>query len=335
YLGQGALILMDPSTSYRPFYSMVPQGPILYAVIILATLATIIASQALITGAFSLTQQAVRLGLFPRVKIVHTSEEVEGRVYIPFMNWLLALSCIAIVMMFKKSTNLAAAYGLAVSGTMFLTSLVFFYVCHFRWRWPLWTALPLVTAMLFLDGAFLAANLEKVPDGGYLPLVIGLFFFASMVIWQFGRSKLSKFYKERSKTLDAFYDEIDERKVRRIPGTLVVLSSNENKVPPVLRRLVDAVHVIHEHLILVTVLTDDEPYVSEKERVKVSDLTHGVTRVLVHYGFMETPDVPAALCRTAFTEGRVFPKDEALYLLGKETFIVDSVRMHERIRQMV
>jgi len=233
------------------------------------------------------------------------------------------------------TTNLAAAYGLAVSGTMFLTSLVFFYVCHFRWRWPLWAALPLVTAMLFLDGAFLAANLEKVPDGGYLPLFIGLFFFLSMVIWQFGRSKLSKFYKERSKTLDAFYDEIDARKIRRIPGTLVVLSSNENKVPPVLRRLVDAVHVIHDQVILVTVLTDDEPYVSETERVRMTDLTHGVTRVLMHYGYMETPDVPAVLSRVQFTGGKSFPTNEALYLLGKETFIVDSPKLHERVRQLI
>lgn len=335
YLGQGALILMDPSTSYRPFYSMVPQGPLFYGVVILATLATIIASQALITGAFSLTQQAIRLGIFPRVKIIHTSEKVEGQIYIPFMNWLLAISCITLVMFFKKSTNLAAAYGLAVSGTMFLTSLVFFYVCHFRWRWPLWTAVPLVTAMLFLDGAFLAANLEKVPDGGYLPLFIGLFFFLSMVIWQFGRSKLSKFYKERSKTLDAFYDEIDARKIRRIPGTLVVLSSNENKVPPVLRRLVDAVHVIHDHVILVTVLTDDEPYVSEVERVRMTDLTHGVTRVLMHYGYMETPNVPAVLSRVVFTNGKPFAEKEALYLLGKETFIVDSPKFHERLRQLI
>ena len=333
YLGQGALILSDPSTSVRPFYNMVEQGPLYYALVILATLATIIASQALITGAFSLTHQAIRLNIFPRVKSIHTSEELEGRVYVPWMNWLLAGSCIAIVLGFKKSSNLAAAYGLAVSGTMFLTSLVFFYVCHYRWKWSLWLALPLVGTMLILDGSFLVATLDKIPDGGYLPLLIGLFFFATMVIWHFGRTKLSAFYRERSKTLEDFFREIESKKTRRIPGTIVALSSNENKMPPVLARLVDTMHVIHEHVLLVTVVTSDDPFINERDRVRITDLDHGVTRVIIRYGFIETPDVPSVLARYTYSHLKSFPEKEALYLLGKETFIVDGDSFLERLRQ--
>jgi KUP system potassium uptake protein len=333
YLGQGALLLMDPSTSTRPFYNMVEQGPLYYALVVLATMATIIASQALITGAFSLTHQAIRLNIFPRVKTVHTSEELEGRVYVPWMNWLLAISCITIVILFKKSTNLAAAYGLAVSGTMFLTSLVFFYVCYYRWKWKLPVALLLVSFMLILDGAFLVATADKIPDGGYLPLLIGVFFFASMVIWQFGRTKLSEFYRTRSKTLEDFFTEIETKKTRRIQGTIVALSSNESKMPPVLARLVDTMHVIHEHVLLVTVQTADDPFVNENERARVTDLKHGVTRVILRYGFMETPDIPSVLARQKYTHLDQFPENEALYLLGKETFIIDGESFLERLRQ--
>ena len=333
YLGQGALLLMDPSTSHRPFYSMVEPGILYYCLVGLATMAAIIASQALITGAFSLTHQAIRLNIFPRVKTIHTSEELEGRVYVPWMNWLLAVSCIAIVIFFKKSTNLAAAYGLAVAGTMFMTSLVFFFVCRYRWKWSLPVSLTLVTFMVTLDGAFLFATLDKIPDGGYLPLLIGGLFFAAMVTWQFGRTKLSSFYRERSKSLDDFFQEITSKKTRRIPGTIVALSSNENKMPPVLARLVDTMHVIHEYVLLVTVTTGDVPFVSENERVRVTDLDHGVTRVIIKYGFMETPDVPSVLARQTYCEMKTFPEKEALYLLGKETFIIDGDSMLERTRQ--
>lgn len=334
YLGQGALLLMDPSISHKPFFNMIEIGPLYYFLVILATFATIIASQALITGAFSLTHQAIRLNIFPRVKTIHTSEELEGRVYIPFMNWLLAFSCIAIVLMFKKSSNLAAAYGLAVSGTMFLTSLVFFYVCHFKWKWKLFYSIGLVGCMLCLDGAFLVATIDKIPDGGYLPLSIGFFFFSSMVIWQFGRTKLYEFYRDRSKTLNDFFNEIETKKTRRIPGTLIALSSNENKVPPVLARLVDSVHVIHEHVLLVTVITLDDPFTKTKDRVTTLDLSHGVTRVLIHYGYMETPDIPEILSKLSLSHLPVFPKNEALYLVGKETFIIDGDSFLERTRQL-
>lgn len=335
YLGQGALLLQHPEVSVRPFYSMIEQGPLYYGLVILATAATIIASQALITGAFSLTKQAIRLGLFPRVKIVHTSEELEGRIYIPFINWLLAFACITIVLVFQKSTRLAAAYGLAVSGTMLFTSLVFFYVSRYRWKWELWKVVPLVIFMLFLDSGFFYANIIKIPDGGYVPLIIGGFFFTSMLIWQYGRAQLSKFYRERSKTMDDFFEEINKKETRRIAGTLVVLASNENKAPPVLGRLVDSMHVIHEHVLLVTVITEDDPFVSIQERVRITDLKFGVSRAVIRYGYMEAPDVPEALALCSFSHLKTFPKDEAVYLLGRETFIIDGDSYIERIRQFI
>jgi KUP system potassium uptake protein len=334
YLGQAALILQRPETSTLPFFSMIDsRGVLFYALVGIATLATIIASQALITGAYSLTQQAIRIGIFPRLKIVHTSEDLEGRVYIPFMNWFLAFACIATVLVFQKSSKLAAAYGLAVTGTMLMTSLVFFFVAHYRWKWALWKILPLVTLMALLDFAFLYANLLKIPDGGYLPLMIGGLFFYAMVIWQYGRAQLSKFYRERSKTMDGFFTEIDSKQTRRIAGCLVVLASNENKVPPVLARLVDSMHVIHENVVLVTVMTEDVPYVKVDERVRVTDLMHNVSRVIMRYGFMETIDVPDVLSRCHFSHMRGFPKNEATYLLGRETFIVNGDSVLERIRQ--
>lgn len=335
YLGQAALLLENPALSVRPFYSMIDQGPLYYGLVLLATMATIIASQALITGAFSLTHQAIRLGIFPRLKIVHTSEELEGRVYIPFMNWALAIACITTVLLFQKSTNLAAAYGLAVAGTMLFTTMVFFFVCRFRWKWSLLSSTLLCSFLIMLDLAFLYANIVKIPDGGYFPLMIGIFFFSSMVVWQYGRAQLSRFYRERSKTMEQFFDELGQRHTRRIQGTLVVLASNENKVPPVLARLVDTMHVIHEHVLLVTVVTDDEPYVAQNEREVVTDLSHNVSRVILKFGFMESPDIPTALSRAMFSHLPEFPKDEALYLLGKETFIVDGDSFFERMRQMI
>jgi KUP system potassium uptake protein len=214
-----------------------------------------------------------------------------------------------------------------------MTSLVFFFVAHYRWKWQLWKVLPLVAVMLVLDCAFLYANLLKIPDGGYLPLIIGGLFFYAMVIWQYGRAQLSKFYRERSKTMDGFFEEIDCKQTRRISGCLVVLASNENKVPPVLARLVDSMHVIHEHVVLVTVMTEDVPYVKVDERVRVTDLVHNVSRVIMRYGFMETIDVPEILTRCRFSHMKSFPRNEATYLLGRETFIIDGDSVLERIRQ--
>lgn len=336
YLGQAALIIQNPETSAHPFYSLIDgRGFLYYGLVLLATMATIIASQALITGAFSLTHQGIRIGIFPRLKVIHTSEDLEGRVYIPFMNWLLAIACIATVLVFQKSTSLAAAYGLAVTGTMLMTSLVFFYVATYRWKWGPWKVIPLVTLMVLLDSAFLYANLLKIPDGGWLPIMIGFFFFYSMVIWQYGRAQLSKFYRERSKTMDNFFEEIDCKQTRRIPGCLVVLASNENKVPPVLARLVDSMHVIHEHVILVTVITEDVPYVKATERARVTDLVHNVSRVIMRYGFMENIDVPDTLSRCHFSHLKRFPTTEATYLLGRETFIINGDSFPERVRQMI
>lgn len=336
YLGQAALLLQHPEVSHRPFYSMIDVNSIwYYPLVALATAATIIASQALITGAFSLTHQSIRLGIFPRVKVVHTSAYLEGRVYIPFMNWLLALSCIATVLFFQRSTRLAAAYGLAVSGTMLLTTMVFYYVALHRWRWAALSVFALIIPMLLVDLAFLYANIEKIPDGGYLPVIIGIAFFSAMVIWQLGRAKLSKFYRYRSKNMDHFFEQIKKREIRRIPGTLVVLASAENRIPPVLTRAVDSLHVLHEHVLFVTVVTADDPYVPQTERIRITDLSMNVSRVRIDYGFMETPDIPAALAHTSYSHLKTFPQTTALYLIGRETFVIDGDSTLERLKQWI
>lgn len=335
YLGQGALILTNPQATVRTFYAMIPTGPWFYGLLALATAATIIASQALITGAFSLTHQAIRLGIFPRVRLIHTSADVEGRVYLPFMNWLLALSCMATVLAFRESGRLAAAYGLAVSGTMLLTTVVFFYVAHFRWGWSLWKIVPLTVFLIALDAGFLIANLPKIPEGGYLPLLIGFVFFGVMVIWQQGRARLSMFYKTTAKTMDDFFEDLETREVSRVPGTLVVLASNENRTPPVLGRLIDTMHTIQENVLLVTLITSDDPYVKVTERARATDLKHGVTRVVLNFGFMEKPDLPAALESLSFSNMKSFNPKEVVYLLGRETFLIDSNSWLKRIRQMI
>jgi KUP system potassium uptake protein len=334
YFGMGAIVLLDPSAASNPFYAMVPRGPATYALVALATAATIIASQALISGAFSLTNQAVQLGFFPRVTIKHTSGTAEGQIYVPEINWLLAIACLALVVWAQESTKLAAAYGIAVTGTMAITSIVFFVVVHQTWKWPLWKAVPLLVFFLSFDIPFFVANATKFMSGGYVPVVIGATFFTMMVVWRRGRRMLSDALAARTKPVDEFLAEYSvdrpstqrpsvsakEHLQYRIHGTGVVMSSISDGVPPVVVHHVERLRVLHETLILLTIVTARVPFVSHGKRTKVEALGAGLHRVVGTYGFMETPDVPALL-REAKQAGLDADIEDVTYFLGRETML--------------
>jgi KUP system potassium uptake protein len=317
YLGQGALVMRDPTAVANPFFAMVPAGWATYALVALATAATIIASQSLITGVFSLTHQAVQLGLFPRVTVTHTSREAEGQIYVPEMNWALCAACMGLVLAFRESSRLAAAYGIAVSGTMGITSFVYFVVTRRTWSWPLWKALPPLVLFLSFDLPFFAANLLKFWDGGWIPIVVAAAMLVVMVDWKVGRTALSEHIAAVAPPLTDFLAKLDSPEIVRIPGTAVFLSSNPDGTPPVLFMQARKIRALREKLVVLTVLTEHVPYVDEKDRLSTEDLGKGVFRVVVRGGFMEKPEVPKLLARAKLP----VDLEDVTYFLGRETFI--------------
>ena len=250
YFGQGAVLLRDPSVAANPFYMLVP-GWALYPMIGVATAATIVASQALISGAFSLTNQAVQLGYSPRVTIRHTSRTEYGQIYVPEVNWAVGIACIALVLGFKTSGALAAAYGIAVTGTMTITTLLFHRVMRDRWRWPLWTAAPLTAAFLGADLSFFGANLVKFEDGGWFPIALAAGVFTLMSTWRAGRDVLARQLRESGLPLDLFLPDLEKHPPHRIPGTAVFMTSNPEGVPPVMLHHLKHNKVLHERVLLV------------------------------------------------------------------------------------
>lgn len=321
YLGQGATALTDPQSVARPFYAMMPPGPWLYGAVALASAATVIASQALISGAFSLTQQAIRLGYFPRILVTHTSSGEEGQVYLPMLNRLLAVSCITIVLVFKKSSDLAAAYGLAVSGTMAITSIVFYVVTRENWGWSRLKAGALLVLFLSFDIPFLVANALKFFDGGYLPFFVGVVFALGMVSWRIGRSYLAAKMKSLSAPIAAFTEALPSMLLARVPGVGVVLASQQAGIPPVLTTLVKRFKVLHEHLVLATIVTEHVPEISDRERHQVERLSPDLVRVVLRYGYMQRPDVPTALVVALKDLDIHVPHQEITYFLGRETLL--------------
>jgi len=332
YLGQGAKLLDHPELNEAPFYALCPDGIWRYPFVLLAAMATVIASQALISGVFSLTHQAVRLGYFPRTEVLHTSEEVEGQTYLPFMNWSVAAGCIALVLTFQASAKLAAAFGLAVSGTMAITSIIFYRVTIDRWKWPKWRALLLLCFFLSFDLAFTAANLLKFLDGGFIPLAVGAVFLATMLTWTIGRSLLGAHFAATSQPFDAFLESLDERIKSRVPGTAVYLASLANNTPPALATTAARFGVVHETVILLTVITTDNARVSPSEHIETHSLGHGFYRVVVRYGFFENVNVPVAL--GAALRQLKLPLSDRLYLLGRETLVAsDAGKMSARMER--
>lgn len=321
YLGQGALLLRDAHAAHAPFFALVPVGWATIALVALATPATVIASQALISGVFSLTHQAVRLGYFPRVAVKHTSSSTEGQIYVPVLNWFLAISCIAVVLLFRESNKLAAAFGLAVSGTMAITSVVYVAVVRRAWKRPLWLALLILVFFLSFDIPFLVANLLKLWQGGYLPLVVGTGFFFIMLVWKRGRAYLGEYFAKHSPPLREFFDALPTMHVARSTGAGVFLASSATGVPPLVYRCATRLHVLPEHVVLFTILTEHVPFVDKDKRVTTEELEHGFYRVVARLGFLETPEVPSLLREAIAQHSLPISLDSTVYFLGRETLL--------------
>jgi KUP system potassium uptake protein len=327
YFGQGALLLHDPEAARNPFYLLAP-GWALYPMIGIATAAAIVASQALISGAFSLTRQAVQLGYSPRVTIRHTSSTEIGQIYVPEVNWVLGAACAALVLGFRSSSNLAAAYGIAVTATMATTTVLFHRVMRDRWGWPRPAAWTLTLLFLTVDLAFVGANLVKIEEGGWFPIVAAVLVFALMSTWKAGRKALATQLRDAGLPLDLFLGDVARRTPQRVPGTAVFMTSNPGAAPPVLLHHLKHNKVLHERVVLTSIVTEEIPAVPEAERVAVKALGSGFFQVTARYGFMETPDVPAILGSLATRPGlearlELVPM-ETTYYLGRETLLPDG-----------
>jgi len=324
YFGQAALLLENPEARANPFFSLAPEWA-LYPLVGVATAAAIVASQALISGAYSLTRQAVQLGYIPRVTIVHTSSTQMGQIYIPEVNWALWIGCIALVVGFRSVTNLAGAYGVAVTGTMIVTTLLLHTVACDRWHWPRWRARTLTAGLLIVDVAFFSANVIKVEQGGWFPILVGTGMYLLMTTWNRGRSRLLAIVRENTLAMDLFLADVARRRPPRVPGTAVFLTSDIGGAPPVLLHHLKHNKVLHEKVILMSVVTEEIPAVDEDERVECEELGQGFYKVIAHYGFMESPDIPAALAllSKAGPEGRpvALKPMETSFFLGRETLI--------------
>jgi KUP system potassium uptake protein len=321
YFGQGAIVLLRADAARNPFFAMV-QGWTLYPFVFIATVATVIASQALISGAFSLTQQAVQLGYWPRVSIVHTSGSAEGQIYIPEVNQSLMVACCALVLAFKKSTNLAAAYGIAVTGTMAITSILFFAVARARWKWSLLRAGSLTAVFLSFDLAFFLANATKIHDGGWFPIAIAVLVFTTMTTWKRGREALYVFLRGITLPLNLFMEDMARQKPMRVKGTAVFMTSNPDGAPPVLLHHFKHNKVLHEKVVLLAIATHHEPEVPGSERIQqIRDLGHGFHQVTAAYGFMQMPNVIEVLQRCA-ARGLVTDRNDTSFFLGRETLLI-------------
>jgi KUP system potassium uptake protein len=319
YFGQGALLLENPSAAQNPFYRLAPIW-VLYPLVVLATMAAIIASQALISGAFSLTMQAVQLGYLPRLKIEHTSHMERGQIYIAQVNWLLMFACIGLVIGFKTSSNLAAAYGIAVTMTMIITTLLFDFAARKIFGWSRARAFFVCLPFLLIEIAFFGANALKIAHGGWFPLVIGGLFFLLLTTWKTGRRVLARRLQASTLPLSAFLDEVAANPPHRVKGTAVYLSSRTGVLPLSLLHNLKHNKVLHERVVILTINAHDRAYVENDDRIEVNSLASGFHRVVGHFGYMEEADVPNLL-RGCASKGLELNVDELSYFVSKETII--------------
>jgi KUP system potassium uptake protein len=324
YFGQGALLLLDADAAEQPFFLLAPAWA-RFPLVVLATGAAIIASQALISGAFSLTRAAIQLGYAPRLNVEHTSSHEMGQVYVPQVNWFLALSCIIIVITFRSSAALAAAYGIAVALTMVITGMLLPVVAIEQWKWPM--AVVLIGSAVFaaVDLAFVGANLFKVAQGGWLPLFIAVVLYTLMTTWKTGRRLVAERMTARAFPLEDFMAAVVATPPARVPGTAVFMTAQPRGTPPALAHNLRYNKVLHEHVIVLTVRTAPMPHVPPSNRLEVQTLGHGVFNVRAQYGFMEDPTVPEALMLSQ-QEGVTIDWDDVTYFLGRETIIVTRRR---------
>lgn len=317
YFGQGALVLEHPEFADNPFYRMVPSWG-LFPLIALSTMATIIASQALISGAFSISMQAMRLGYTPRLNIRHTSAQERGQIFVPTINWLMMIACIGLVLTFRESSNLAAAYGIAVSLTMIITTLLFIVLAAKVWNWPRFAVILFAAVFLSVDAAFLGANLFKIPQGGWFPLVIGVIVFTQLTTWKRGTSLVTQRLREGGLELGLFLQQLRKKMPKRVPGIAVFMTRNLNAVPPALLSNLKYNHVLHEKTVLLDVVTEDVPRVLPAARVQLKSLEDGFFQLSLHFGFMEETDVPKALANIV-SEEICFDPEQTNYFLGSQT----------------
>ncbi|HTG38274.1 potassium transporter Kup [Sphingomonas sp.] len=318
YMGQGALLMRDAGALESPFYMLAPES-LRLPLVLLATMAAIIASQAVISGAFSVTQQAIQLGFMPRLRIDHTSAATAGQIYIPLINWLLMAMVIVLVLTFQSSSNLTSAYGIAVTGAMFIDTCLLAVVLFVLWQWKWWQAAPLLLLFFVVDLAYFAANLTKVPDGGWFPLFVGFVIFTLLTTWSKGRKLMIARLRESAMPIKVFIQSA-ANSATRVPGTAVFMTSTPEGVPHALLHNLKHNKVLHDRVILLTVKIVDEPYVAEGERVGLEHLEWGFHRMILRYGFMEEVDVPAALKRVNNCEGE-FRMMETSFFLARQTLL--------------
>lgn len=319
YFGQGALVLHQPLTATDSFYYLVPRS-LLYPMVALATVATIIASQAIISGAFSLTRQAIQLGFLPRMRILHTSKMAEGQVYAPEVNLIMMVAAILLTLYFRASDNLAGAYGIAVTGTMFVTSVVFFFITRLIWGWSLFKSIPICLLFWGLDLTYFGACLGKISTGGWFPLAIALALMVVMVTWWDGWKTLALKVMTMTVSRDKFVEKVAVEKPLRSPGTGVFLSTFHKEVPPMLLRYLSQTSALPEKLVILSVLTAAVPEVGESQRLETTGLGQGVYGVTAHTGFMEKPDVPQLLAQ-ARRRGVDIDLDNVTYYMGRITLV--------------
>jgi KUP system potassium uptake protein len=331
YFGQGALILREHTLGRTPFFGMVPPGGLTLALVVLSTAATVIASQALISGAFSMTHQAIQLGFLPRLRVMHTSQDEEGQVYVPAVNVTLAIACVLLALVFRESSRLAAAYGIAVTGTMVITSLVYFEVTRKRWKWSLWLSLALVLLFLSFDLPFAVANLFKIRDGGYVPLLVGTAFFLIMATWHRGRAIYREQLASSSSPFSTFFQTLDETHLLRTSGMSIVLTSHAEGIPPVLSQLVRQVKALSETVLLVTVRVLHQPHVAEVS--PMTDLGHGFYRLVMTCGYMDEPHVPRAVALAIERDSLRLDLEHATYFVARDTFMATSAGRMGRVSE--
>jgi KUP system potassium uptake protein len=319
YFGQGALLIADPTAVESPFFRMMPSVA-LYPMVALSTAATVIASQALISGVFSLTSQGTMLGLLPRVGIKHTSADERGQIYVPFVNWVLLLATIALVLHFESSSKLAAAYGIAVTLTMVITTILAYFLVRHVWGWSIPKAAAVSAIFLLPELVFMGANVIKVEDGGWVPLAVGAAIYVMMLSWKRGREILYQRFREQLLPLTDFFDLMHVDIPARVPGTAVFMTSSREGTPPAMLHNFMHNRVVHQHIVLLTVVTTEAARVAEEDRFKVEELEHGFVRVLGRYGFMEQPDAPQLL----HDAGVIGSVEHVTFFLGRENLIATA-----------
>ena len=331
YFGQGAALISHPAARANPFYFLAP-GALQIPLLILATMAAIIASQAMVSGAFSLTQQSVQLGYTPRVTIVHTSSSQSGQIYIPEINTLMAIGTMLVVVGFQSSSALGAAYGIAVTGTMTITSLLFYELCITRWNWPRWRALAVTGVFLAVDTAFLGSNILKIAQGGWVPLLVGAGIYTLMSTWKRGREALGQLLRRSTLPTELFLSDIKRKEPVRVAGTAVFMTSDADGIPPVLLHHLKHNKVLHDQVVLLSVVSKPVPYIDAPMRVTVEALGAGFWRVRAYYGFMQSPEM-RDIMTSARGSGLICPTGTTSYFLGREQLLPNGPSRMSRWRK--